>query len=70
MKRNKYLLIGLGLAALVLGGCEDAEYSTLSDQAFIAQTSTNGNSSEKITIGNDPVTTSVNVRLSDPASED
>lgn len=70
MKRNKYLLIGLGLAALVLGGCEDAEYTTLSDQAFIAQTSTNGNSSEKITIGNDPVTTSVNVRLSDPASED
>ena len=70
MKRNKYLLISLGLAALVLGGCEDAEYSTLSDQAFIAQTSTNGNSSEKITIGNDPVTTSVNVRLSDPASED
>ena len=70
MKRNKYLLIGFGLAALVLGGCEDAEYSTLSDQAFIAQTSTNGNSSEKITIGNDPVTTSVNVRLSDPASED
>lgn len=70
MKRNKYLLIGLGLAALILGGCEDAEYSTLSDQAFIAQTSTNGNSSEKITIGNDPVTTSVNVRLSDPASED
>lgn len=69
MKRNKYLLIGLGLAALVLGGCEDAEYSTLSDQAFIAQTSTNGNSSEKITIGNDPVTTSVNVRLSDPTSQ-
>lgn len=69
MKRNKYLLLGLGLAALVLGGCEDAEYSTLSDQAFIAQTSTNGNSSEKITIGNDPVTTSVNVRLSDPTSQ-
>ncbi len=69
MKRNKYLLLGLSLATFFLAGCEDAEYSTLSDQAYIAQTSTNGNSSEKITIGNNPVTTSVNVRLSDPTSE-
>ena len=69
MKRNTFLLFGLGLATLLMGGCEDADYSTLSGQAFIAQTSTNGNSSEKITIGNDPVTTSVNVRLSDPTSE-
>lgn len=59
----------MSLATFFLAGCEDAEYSTLSDQAYIAQTSTNGNSSEKITIGNDPVTTSVNVRLSDPTSE-
>lgn len=69
MRRNKYLLLGLCLATLALAGCEDAEYSTLSDQAFIAQTSTNGNSSEKITIGNDPVTTSVSVRLSNPTAE-
>ncbi|MFW5514968.1 MAG: DUF1735 domain-containing protein, partial [Prevotella sp.] len=69
MKRNTFLLFGLGLATLLMGGCEDADYSTLSDQAFIAQTSTNGISSEKITIGTDPVTTSVNVRLSDPTSE-
>ncbi len=59
----------MSLATFFLAGCEDAEYSTLSDQAYIAQTSTNGNSSEKITIGNNPVTTSVNVRLSDPTSE-
>lgn len=70
MKRNRFLLLGLAVAAFVATGCDDAEYSVLRDQAFIAQTNTDANSSQKITIGNDPVTTSVNVRLSDPTDAD
>lgn len=69
MKRYRLMLLSLGVASLLLYGCEDADYSVLSDQAFFAQTQTNGNSSEKITIGNEPVTTALNVRLSNPTSE-
>lgn len=66
---NKYILCGLVVGAAALTGCENAKYDTLSNQAYILQTGTNANSSEKITIGNDPVSTSINVRLSDKAVE-
>lgn len=70
MKYNisKHVMGGLAAASLMLlAACNNAEYSPLSNQAYIAQTNTNGNSNEKVTIGNTAVTTSVNVRLSDPA---
>ncbi|MGN1238329.1 MAG: BT_3987 domain-containing protein [Muribaculaceae bacterium] len=54
---------------MALTACENAEYDTLSNQAYILQTNTDANTSQKITIGNDPVVTSINVRLSDKASE-
>lgn len=54
----------------LLASCENAEYSPLSNQAYIAQTNTNGNSSQNITIGTSAVTSSVNVRLSDLATQD
>ncbi len=57
------------LSAIVLTGCENAAYDTLSNQAYILQTSTNANSSQKLTVGNDYVTTNINVRVSDPATE-
>ena len=65
MKYNisKHVMGGLAAASLMLlTACNNAEYSPLSNQAYIAQTNTNGNS-------NTPVTTSVNVRLSDPSTE-
>ena len=73
MKYNisKHVMGGLAAASLMLlAACNNAEYSPLSNQAYIAQTNTNGNSNEKVTIGNTAVTTTVNVRLSDPATED
>lgn len=72
MKRNisKIFFCGIALAAFTLVSCgDDADYGVLHDQAFIAQTNTNGNSSQKLTVGTEAVTTSVTVRLSDPATE-
>ena len=72
MKYNisKLFIGGLAIASLtLLNSCENAEYTPLTNKAFILQTNTNGNSSEKITIGTSAVTSSVNVRLSDLANE-
>lgn len=66
---NKYIFGSLILGAFVLAGCENAKYDTLTNQAYILQTGTDANTSEKITIGNDPVVTNINVRLSDKAVE-
>ena len=73
MKYNisKLFIGAVALASLtMLASCENAEYSPLSNQAYIAQTNTNGNSSQNITIGTSAVTSSVNVRLSDLATQD
>ena len=73
MKYNisKLFVGAVAMASLtLLGACNNAEYSPLSNQAYIAQTNTNGNSSQNITIGTSAVTSSVNVRLSDPATQD
>ena len=48
MKYNisKHVMGGLAAASLMLlTACNNAEYSPLSNQAYIAQTNTNGNSS-------------------------
>lgn len=73
MKYNisKLFIGAVAMASLtMLASCENAEYSPLSNQAYIAQTNTNGNSSQNITIGTSAVTSSVNVRLSDLATQD
>ena len=73
MKYNisKLFIAAVAMASLtMLASCENAEYSPLSNQAYIAQTNTNGNSSQNITIGTSAVTSSVNVRLSDLATQD
>ena len=48
---SKSILAGMALGALLLTGCNDAEYDTLSNQAYILQTNTNANSSLKLTVG-------------------
>lgn len=65
---SKTILAGMALGALLLTGCNDAEYDTLSNQAYILQTNTNANSSLKLTVGAEVATTTVNVRLSDMAN--
>lgn len=65
---SKYILAGMALGALLLTGCNDAEYDTLSNQAYILQTNTNANSSLKLTVGAEVATTTLNVRLSDVAN--
>lgn len=56
------------LAVLAAVSCTDAEYGALNNQAYILQTNTDANSSLKLTVGTDPVSTSINVRVSDPAA--
>lgn len=65
---SKTILAGMALGALLLTGCNDAEYDTLSNQAYILQTNTNANSSLKLTVGAEVATTTVNVCLSDVAN--
>lgn len=67
IKYSACCLAFMGLT--MLNSCENADYEVLTNQAFIAQTNTNGNSSKKITIGKDAVSTEVSVRLSDVALE-
>ena len=54
---------------ILLTGCENAEYDQLTNQAYILQTATNANSSQKLTVGNEFVSTDINVRLSEKATE-
>ena len=65
---SKSILAGMALGALLLTGCNDAEYDTLSNQAYILQTNTTANSSLKLTVGAEVATTTLNVRLSDVAN--
>lgn len=65
---SKSILAGMALGVLLLTGCNDAEYDTLSNQAYILQTNTNANSSLKLTVGAEVATTTLNVRLSDVAN--
>lgn len=65
---SKSILAGMALGALLLTGCNDAEYDTLSNQAYILQTNTNANSSLKLTVDAEVATTTLNVRLSDVAN--
>ncbi len=64
----KYIIGSLLMGALALTACNDAAYDELTNQAYILQTNTDANSSQKITIGNEPVAATINVRLSDKAA--
>ena len=65
---SKSILAGMALGALLLTSCNDAEYDTLSNQAYILQTNTNANSSLKLTVGAEVATTTLSARLSDVAN--
>ena len=71
MKHNiaSLILCGMTAGTLALSSCNNAEYSVLTNQAYIAQTQTDGNTSVKITLGKEAVTQELNVRLSDPTDE-
>ena len=56
------------LAVLAAVSCTDAAYGALSNQAYILQTNPDAHSSLKPTVGTDPVSTSIYVRVSDPAA--
>lgn len=67
-KRKSTLLALAGLAVLVFSSCEDAKYSVLENQAFFAQTKTNANTTQKVTVEDSGVTKiGFNVQLSSPA---
>ena len=65
----KYVLGGLIMGTVAFSSCNNAEYSELTHQAYIAQTATSGNSSTKITLGQQAVTQNISVRLSDIAQQ-
>ncbi len=67
-KRKSILLALVGPVFMAFCSCEDAEYSVLENQAFFAQTKTNANTTQKLTVEDEGVTeTSFNVQLSSPA---
>lgn len=70
--KKKYNLLALGVVFFSLNiftACNNAEYSVLTNQVYIAQTNTNGNTSQKITIGDSPISASVNLRCSDVVTQ-
>ena len=69
MKYNILSVIGGVLfGSMAFVACNNADYPTLDNQAYIAQTKTDGNSSTKLTIGTTNVTQDINVTLSEPAT--
>lgn len=59
----------LSLAILGLSGCKE-KYTPLENQVFIAQTDLQSNAVTKVIVGLEDVTSSLNIRTSNPASED
>lgn len=47
---SKLFICGLALNALLFAGCDNAEYSVLHNQAYIAQTHTNPNTAQKYSL--------------------
>jgi len=70
MNISKLLLGCTAACAMLLVSCDDAKYDVLENQAYIAQTNTNGNTAKKITVGTDAVSTELNVSMSSPATKD
>ena len=71
MKFNKSYILGcLAFGSMIFASCgNDADYDTLSNQAYIEQTETNANTSKKIVLGIDPISVNISVRLSDRAEK-
>ena len=69
--RKYSFLTFAGLTLTIATSCENAKYDVLENQAFIAQTKTNGNTSLKLTVEDEGLTeVKLNVQLSDPAQEE
>lgn len=67
----KHLLGSLSISLLVLlSGCNDAEYSTLNNQLFLAETGTSANAFKKVTIDEEGATVSATARVSNPVDQD
>ncbi|WP_329904226.1 DUF1735 and LamG domain-containing protein [Porphyromonas pogonae] len=58
------------MISVLIAGCNDAEYSAKKDQAYIAQTNTRTNQSEKLKVANENVSTDISVRVSDLQNTD
>lgn len=70
IKKSSFLAMA-GLAFFLTTSCEDAKYPALENQAFIAQTKTNANTTQKLTVEDIGTTEAkFNVQLSNPASAD
>lgn len=68
-KNILYALTGLvTLSSVCLTSCENAEYKQLTDQAFITQTNTNGNTIKRLAVDVDGVSSDISVRLSNPTA--
>lgn len=59
-----------GIALMGFSACNDAEYSPLERQAFFAETKTNANIAQKITVEDDGTPVTFHVQLSSPAEGD
>ncbi len=73
MNRMKQFLLYTAAALTLLGtlsACQDAEYSPLTGRGYISQTQTRSFASQVVTVGHTAVTTDMNIRVSDPVTED
>lgn len=68
---TKHLFWILSIATLILlSGCNDAEYSVLSNQLFLAETGTSANAFKKVSIDDEGATVSATARVSNPVDQD
>lgn len=68
LHKNTFAIALAGLAMMSFSACTEAEYSPLEDQAFFAETKTNANIAQKITVEDKDVTPAkFHVQLSSPA---
>lgn len=67
----KYPFLTLCLAIIIsLNGCNDAEYNSLNNQLFLAETGTSANVFKKVTIDEAGATVSATARISNPTDQD
>ncbi|HEY9543481.1 DUF1735 and LamG domain-containing protein [Prevotella sp.] len=68
LHKNTFAMALAGLAMMSFSACNDAEYSPLENQAFFAETKTNANIAQKITVEDKDFTPATfHVQLSSPA---
>lgn len=68
---TKQIILTLSAIALILlSGCNDAEYSALNNQLFLAETGTSTNAFKKVTIDDEGASVAATVRVSNPTDQD